>query len=107
MLTKTLVSFPGLGIGEFEVDNVAFKIGENFSLYWYGIIITFGIIFAFLYTVFRGYYEKIKTDDIIDVTLWTVILGVIGARLYYVLTSLDNYIPDPFDFFEFVKREKL
>ena len=104
MLTKTLVSFPGLGIGEFEVDNVAFKIGENFSLYWYGIIITFGIIFAFLYTVFRGYYEKIKTDDIIDVTLWTVILGVIGARLYYVLTSLDNYIPDPFDFFEFVKN---
>ena len=104
MLTKTLVSFPGLGIGEFEVDNVAFKIGENFSLYWYGIIITFGIIFAFLYTVFRGYYEKIKTDDIIDVTLWTVILGVIGARLYYVLTSLDNYIPEPFDFFEFVKN---
>lgn len=104
MLTKTLVSFPGLGIGEFDVDNVAFKIGENFSVYWYGIIITFGIICAFLYTVFRGYYEKIKVDDIIDVTLWTVILGVVGARLYYVLTSLDNYIPEPFDFFVFMKN---
>lgn len=104
MLTKTLVSFPGLGIGEFDVDNVAFKLGESFSVYWYGVIITFGIVCAFLYTAFRGYYEKIKTDDVIDVTLWTVILGVVGARLYYVLTSLDNYIPEPFDFFVFMKN---
>lgn len=103
MLSKTVVSFPGLGIGDFTLDNVAFSIGD-FSVYWYGIIITCGILFAFLYAAFRGKYESIKLDDLLDVALWTVILGVIGARLYYVLTSLDMYIPEPFNLIVFIKN---
>ncbi len=104
MLSKTIISFPGLGIDEFTVDNVAFNLGENFPVYWYGVIITFGIVSAFLYAAYRCYFEKVKVDDLIDVALWTVILGVVGARLYYVLTSLENYIPEPFDFIQFVKN---
>lgn len=103
MLSKTFVSFPGLGIEDFSLDNVAFSIGD-FSVYWYGIIITCGIVFAFLYAAFRGKYEDISFDDLIDVAIWTVILGVVGARLYYVLTSLDMYIPEPFDLIEFIKN---
>ena len=30
-------------------------------------------------------------DDIVDIALLTVILGIIGARAYYVLTTLDQY----------------
>ncbi len=104
MLSKTTVSFPGIGIGDFELDNVAFTIGESFQVYWYGIIITLGIVLAFIYAAFRAKYEKIKVDDLIDVALWTVILGVIGARLYYVLTTLENYIPEPFNFGQFMKN---
>ena len=100
---KNLVAFPGLGIGEFQLDNVAFTIGD-FPVYWYGVIITCGIVFAFLYAIFRGKYESVKLDDILDIGIWTVILGVIGARLYYVLTSLDMYIPEPFDFIQFIKN---
>jgi len=107
---ETTISFPGLGICEFDVDRVAFDLGELFNLdksfpvYWYGIIITLGIVCAFLYAAYRGRFEKISLDDLIDVALWTVILGVIGARLYYVLTTLENYVPEPFDFVEFVKN---
>ena len=104
MLTKNVVSFPGLGIENFELDNIAFRLGENFPVYWYGIIITLGIVLAFVYASFRCKYEGIKVDDLIDVALWTVILGVIGARLYYVLTTLEHYIPEPFDFVQFVKN---
>ena len=104
MLTKTIISFPGLGIGEFTVDNVAFNFGGKFPIYWYGIIITLGIVTAFLYASYRSYFEKIKVDDLIDVALWTVILGVVGARLYYVMTSLDKYIPEPFNFGQFIKN---
>lgn len=103
MLSKTVVSFPGIGIGEFTLDNVAFSIGD-FSVYWYGIIITCGIVFAFLYAAFRGKYEGVSLDDLIDVALWTVVLGVAGARLYYVLTKLDQYIPKPFNLIEFFKN---
>jgi len=104
MLTKTIISFPGLGIDEFTVDKVAFTIGEDFPVYWYGVIITLGIVSAFLYAAYRCYFEKIKVDDLVDVGLWTVILGVVGARLYYVLTTLERYIPEPFDFVQFIKN---
>jgi phosphatidylglycerol:prolipoprotein diacylglycerol transferase len=104
MLSKNIVSFPGIGIDNFELDNVAFTIGESFKVYWYGVIITLGIVLAFIYASFRAKYEKIKVDDLIDVALWTVILGVIGARLYYVLTTLENYIPEPFNLWQFFKN---
>ena len=104
MLSKSIISFPGIGIGEFELDNVAITFGDDFQVYWYGVIITLGIVLAFVYASFRAKYERIKVDDLIDVALWTVILGVIGARLYYVLTTLENYIPEPFNLGQFIKN---
>ena len=104
MLSKSIISFPGIGIGEFELDNVAIPFGDDFQVYWYGVIITLGIVLAFVYASFRAKYERIKVDDLIDVALWTVILGVIGARLYYVLTTLENYIPEPFNLGQFIKN---
>lgn len=32
MLRNITVSFPGLGIENFDLDNVAFKIGESFEV---------------------------------------------------------------------------
>ena len=104
MLVKTIVSFPGLGIGNFSVDNEAFSFGDSFAIYWYGIIITLGIVAAFALAVYRGKFEGVSFDDVVDVALFTVIAGVIGARLYYVLTSLDEFIPDPFYLGVFIKN---
>ena len=85
------ISFPGLGIGEFTLNRIAFSIG-SLEVRWYGIVITLGIVLAFVYAFFRGKRnEGVIMDDIIDVGLWTVILGILGARLYYVLTTLDEY----------------
>ena len=91
-LEKTIVSFPGLGIGELELNKVAFEPFDGLEVRWYGLIITLGILFAVLYVIFRGKKnEHVVADDIIDIALLTVVLGVIGARAYYVLTSLDQY----------------
>lgn len=108
------IAFPGLGIGEFELNNVAFNIADilglfgikigSFPVYWYGIIITCGIVLAFLYVVYRGKYESVKFDDITDVALWAVISGVIGARLYFVLTKFDSFMPKDGNFIEFLKN---
>ena len=84
------ISFPGLGIGEFEVDRVAFSIGK-IDIAWYALIITLGIIAAGLYTMWRANQVRITVDDIIDFLLIVVPSGIIGARLYYVLTTLDEY----------------
>ena len=89
MKLMTNISFPGLGIDAFSVNKIAFTVGP-FSIRWYALCITTGILLAFLYAGWRGKKsEGIIFDDVLDIGLWTVILGVIGARLYYVLNTLD------------------
>ena len=90
MLKISKISFPGLGIGEFDVESVAFSIGD-IEIAWYALIITVGIIAAGLYTIWRANQVNISTEDIIDFLLFVVPTGIIGARLYYVLTTLEKY----------------
>lgn len=90
MLRISEISFPGLGIGNFEVNSVAFSIG-SFTIAWYALIITLGMVCAVAYTIFRARGIGIKSDDIIDYALALIPTGIIGARLYYVLAEIDNY----------------
>lgn len=90
MLRISEISFPGLGIGEFSVDSTAFTV-FGIEIAWYAIIITLGIICAVFYVMFRAKQIGIKSETIIDFALWLVPMGVIGARLYYVLTSLSEF----------------
>ena len=87
MLRISTLSFPGFGIGEFKVDSVAFSIGD-FEIAWYAIIIMLGIVCAVAYTAWRAKQAGISIDHIIDYALFMVPSGIIGARLYYVLTTL-------------------
>lgn len=85
------ILFPGLGIEEFTMNRIAFSIGK-IEVRWYGILITLGIALAFYYAYFRGKHnEGVVLDDIIDIGLCTVLLGVVGARAYYVLTTLKTH----------------
>ena len=92
MNSPVYVEFPGLSDKQWMLDKVAFTLFGAIDVMWYGIFITLGIMLAFAYTVWRGKRnEGIIMDDVLDVGLVTVILGVIGARLYYVLSELDQY----------------
>ena len=84
------ISFPGIGIDNFTVSSVAFSL-FGIEVRWYGIVITTGIILAMLYAMYRAKEEGISTDNLLDLAIYTVIFGVIGARAYYVLTSLSEY----------------
>ena len=85
-----ILSFPGLGIGEFEVNSVAFSI-FGVSIAWYALIITFGMVLAILYTMYRAKQIGINYEQIIDFAIFVVPFGILGARLYYVLCELDRY----------------
>ena len=87
---STTVSFPGLGIGEFSVDRVAFELFGK-PIYWYGVIIMLGILSAFIHVAIRSKREGFTYDDMLDIGIFTVLFGVLGARLYYVVTTLDTH----------------
>ncbi len=90
MLRISKISFPGLGIGEFNVESVAFTI-FGVDIAWYAIFITCGMLCAIAYTILQSRKIGVTFDDVIDYALFTIPIGVIGARLYYVLTELDQY----------------
>ena len=87
------ISFPGIGIDAFSVNRIAFTIpiGNGIAVRWYGLIITVGILLAIFYASFRAKQEGIVLDDLLDMTIFTVLFAIVGARLYYVLFSLDKY----------------
>ena len=91
------ISFPGLGILDLPVDPVAFTlpIFGGMDIMWYAVIITCGFIAAFLYAWLRAKHtEGYRIDDLLDMMIFVILFGVLGARLYYVLMS-----PNEFDSF--------
>ena len=85
------VSFPGLGISEISFNKVAFSLFGTIEVRWYGIIMVTGIILAFLYAYYRSKHEGVSFDDLLDYAIFTVLSGIVGARLYYVITSGQKY----------------
>ena len=92
---ENILSFPGLGIGEFRVNEIAFTVFGH-PIMWYGVIITCGMILSFLYVYYLSRFEKVSLDDLLDYAIYTVIFGIFGARLYYVLARFDYFIGDSF-----------
>ncbi len=98
------ISFPGLGIEPFDLNATAlsFEIfGNEFTVMWYGICICLGILSAFCYLAYRAKQQNFLFDDILDITLVTVCIAIVGTRLYYVIfDGLSNYIVTEYGFFK-------
>ena len=88
-----MINFPGLGI-EFEISREAFQI-FGFPIYWYSIIISLAILASLLLALRECKKYDIDSDTIIDVMLYSFIPALIGARLYYIVFNLNDFINDP------------
>ncbi|MBE6984451.1 MAG: prolipoprotein diacylglyceryl transferase [Ruminococcaceae bacterium] len=87
------IGFPNLGIGDFNPPDGIPLFGIEIK--FYGIIIALGLLLAVLYCMRRAKQFGITSDDILDIVLVGTPCGVIGARLYYVLSkgeSIDQWI---------------
>jgi len=85
-----IISFPGLGIGEMAIKRVALSFGPV-TVYWYGLIICLGLILGICYLYYRMRSYGMTSDNLTDIALFTIPSAIVGARLYYVLTSLESY----------------
>ena len=93
LLSSFHVSFPGLGIENISVDRIAFQIG-GFAVYWYGLLIVAAFALCVGLAMRHAKSYGLKSDDIVDYSLFFVPASLIGARLFYVLSSLDEYKDD-------------
>ncbi len=83
------VFFPGLGLN-FTLNRVAITILGR-PIYWYALIIITGFLLGWLYCSRKGPKLGISGDDFSDLLLWALPLGIVGARIYYVIFYLDLY----------------
>lgn len=87
------VQFPGFG-WEFDITNVAFTLG-SYPVYWYGLIITGGLLLALLYAWRTAPRYNVDSSKLFNCVLVGLITGVIGARLYYVAFAWEEYAANP------------
>jgi phosphatidylglycerol---prolipoprotein diacylglyceryl transferase len=77
----------------------AFKIFDT-TIYWYGILITLGILAAITYSWFRAKYYGMTHDELTDLAFLVIIVGILGARIFYILTHLEFFIANPGQIFQ-------
>ncbi len=104
VLAINKLSFPGLGIGEFSVNETAFTLFGH-DVAWYGVIVTFAILAVCAYVYKRAKSVGFVLDDILDYFIFSILFGILGARLYYVIFyGLDRYIVTDGGFFSNLKN---
>ena len=87
------ISFPMLG--NFTVNPPSYFTVFGRNIYFYGVLIALGFLLAILYCGRRSREFGIKADDFYDLMLWLIPLSIVGARLYFVLFRLEDYLPNP------------
>jgi len=69
------------------IDPVIFTIGK-FSLRWYGVIVMIGVVIG-SWIVEREIKRRGENGDRIwDALIWILPIGIIGARLWFVVNAI-------------------
>jgi len=62
---------------------------------WYSFLIVLGVALAVFIACREERRLGLKKDTVIDLALWVLPIGIIGARVYYVLFSWNQFRSDP------------
>ena len=78
------------------MDRVLFDFGI-IQIKWYSFFILIAIIVGGLLFYKESTKKGLSKDDIIDIIFYGVLIGIIGARSYYVLFNLNYYLKNPIE----------
>lgn len=86
------IRFPHLGIVLKHVAD-GFSIG-GFEIRFYGMVIALGFILGYLLIAREAKRTNQNPEMYLDYMLWLVIPAILGARIYYVVFSLKDYVKE-------------
>ena len=76
------------------MNRVAFNI-FGFNVYYYSLCILLGVIVAYILITREGKKQGLQKEFISDLIFYTLIIGILGARVYYCVFNLDYYLANP------------
>lgn len=80
------------------MERVAIDFG-SIQIYWYSIIVFVGLLVGSIIIFKEARKRKISEEFLINLICDSIIIGIIGARLYYVLFNLSYYLHNPLEIF--------
>lgn len=87
------IRFPHLGIDIPRMGKSVEVFG--FPIAYYGIIIAFGMAAGYFVARRQAVRMGDDGDMVLDLAMWDILFAILGARIYYVLFSLDYYSAHP------------
>ena len=78
------------------MGRVLFDFGI-FQIKWYSFFILLAIIIGGILFYKESSKKGLSNDDIVDIIFYGVLIGIVGARIYYVLFNLDYYLKSPLE----------
>lgn len=76
------------------MNPIAIDLGF-FQISWYALFICIGVIIAFIILMVEAKKLNINSEFIVNLVFWTILFGIVGARLYYCLFNYDYYSANP------------
>ncbi len=92
MLADVSIRFVNLGI---EIENLGKNISVfGFEIAYYGIVIALGMLIALSLVFHEVRVTGQNTDNYYDLSIFIILFGIIGARIYYVIFEWSEYKDD-------------
>ncbi|MBX4187151.1 MAG: prolipoprotein diacylglyceryl transferase [Candidatus Doudnabacteria bacterium] len=79
--------------GRMQIDPVI-HLGV-LQIHWYGLILAAAILTAYFVARKNSWKFGIGLGDVDDYAFWVTIVGVLGARLYYVIFNYNYFFQNP------------
>ena len=63
----------------------------GYEIKWYSVLILVGVLLSYFLINNEANRFKFKKEFIFNLMFWTIIFGILGARIYYVIFNFDYY----------------
>lgn len=81
------------------MNRIALDLGF-IQIYWYSIMILIGLLIGLLVIYYEMKRQNINIDFFTNLAFYSIIIGIVCARIYYVIFNIDYYSTHFIEIFE-------
>lgn len=76
------------------MKNIICNVGPV-TIYGYGLMIGIGVLFCILMGMMRAKKYGLKEDAVIDIAIYGLVIGFLGAKLLFIIVEWEDFMKDP------------